>query len=443
MSRTSVRRLDSKSSCFYDDFDRLLRWESGEMSVVEQTVADIIATVRQTGDQALIEYTRRFDRVDLTPATLAFSRVEIDRIANQTTSGERAALELAAERIQAYHRWQMPEMGVHSFRDATGTLLGQRLTPLQRVGVYVPGGLATYPSTVLMNAIPARVAGVTDLAMVVPTPDGVVNPLLLMAARIAGIEQIFRIGGAQAVAALALGTQTIPSVDKIVGPGNIYVATAKRQLFGQVGIDMLAGPSEILIIADHDNDPSWLAADLLSQAEHDASAQAILMTDSSSLADAVEQALTDHLVILGRRAICERSLAGRGAIILVKDLYEACVLATRVAPEHLELAVADPESLLPHIGSAGAIFLGRHTPEAIGDYVAGPSHVLPTSGTARFSSPLGVFDFIKRTSLMGCTKASLDALAPSASRLAASEGLTAHQLSLDLRRSLVVASHPS
>ncbi|MBF0176335.1 MAG: histidinol dehydrogenase [Magnetococcales bacterium] len=403
------------------------------MAAIEQTVADIIATVQRDGDQALIDYSRQFDRVELTPATLALTETEINHIARQVSPADRSALELAAGRIQAYHRWQMPVMGIHHFCDASGTLLGQRLTPVSRVGLYVPGGLATYPSTVLMNAIPARVAGVTDLVMVVPTPDGVVNPLLLVAAQIAGIHQIFRIGGAQAIAALAMGTQTVPAVDKIVGPGNIYVATAKRQLFGQVGIDMIAGPSEILVIADRENDPLWLAADLLSQAEHDVSAQAILLTDDEDLANAVELALAQHLAILERRSICAQSLAERGAIIVVNNLHEACALASRVAPEHLELSVADPERLLPHVGNAGAIFLGRYTPEAIGDYVAGPSHVLPTSGTARFSSPLSVFDFIKRTSLIGCTEASLAIIGPAASRLAAGEGLTAHQLSLDQR----------
>ncbi|MBF0424585.1 MAG: histidinol dehydrogenase [Magnetococcales bacterium] len=433
MSGSVIRRLHTRDPGFRETFTRLLRWESDSMAAIEQTVAEIIAAVRRQGDQALIDYTRRFDRINLTPTTLAFSPTEIDHLTNQTTAADRAALELAAKRIEHYHRWQMPAMGVHTFRDATGTLLGQRLTPMRRVGLYVPGGLASYPSTVLMNAIPARVAGVTDLAMVVPTPDGVVNPMLLMAARLAGIGQIFRIGGAQAIAALACGTATIPAVDKIVGPGNIYVATAKRQLYGQVGIDMIAGPSEILIIADRENDPAWLAADLLSQAEHDASAQAILLTDAPDLADAVDGALQAHLAHLERHAICRQSLAERGAIIVVRDLDEACTLATEIAPEHLELAVADPEGLLPRIGDAGAIFLGRHTPEAIGDYVAGPSHVLPTSGTARFSSPLGVFDFIKRSSLIGGTAASFASIGPAAARLATGEGLTAHRLSLDCR----------
>ncbi|MEO5370268.1 MAG: histidinol dehydrogenase [Magnetococcus sp. DMHC-1] len=433
MSRTRIRRLHVSDPDFQKTFSHLLHWEKDAMTAVEQSVTDIIQAVRQGGNQALIEYTHRFDRIRLTGATLAFSPSEINRIADQATPEERQSLELAAERIRRYHQWQMPEMGIQQFRDATGTLLGQRLSAIQRVGLYVPGGLATYPSTVLMNAIPARVAGVKDLVMVVPTPDGVVNPLLLLAARIAGIDQVFRIGGAQAIAALAFGTETIPAVDKIVGPGNIYVATAKRQLYGQVGIDMIAGPSEILVIADQHNDPRWIAADLLSQAEHDTAAQAILMTDHAPFADAVEHALTQHLEILERRSICERSLAERGAIIVVRDLNEACQLATRIAPEHLELAVADPEQLLPQIGHAGAIFLGRHTPEAVGDYVAGPSHVLPTSGTARFSSPLGVHDFIKRTSVIGCSAAALATIGPAASLLAAREGLTAHQLSLDLR----------
>ncbi len=324
-------------------------------------------------------------------------------------------------------------MGVDTYRDATGTLLGQRTLPVASAGLYVPGGLASYPSSVLMNAIPAKVAGVARLAMVVPTPGGEVNPLILAAADLVGVDAVYKVGGAQAVAALAFGTATVKPVDKIVGPGNIYVATAKRQVFGRVGIDMIAGPSEILIVADADNDPAWLAADLLSQAEHDEIAQSILITDSEDLANAVEAALADHLQRLLRRDICEKSLSARGGIIIARDMDEACELASRAAPEHLELAVADPEALLSKIANAGAIFMGRHTPEPIGDYVAGPNHVLPTEGTARFSSPLGVFDFLKRTSLIGCSPESLAAIGPAAATLAASEGLTAHKLSIDLR----------
>ena len=389
--------------------------------------------MRAEGDAALIRLTKKFDAVDLTPETLLFSRDEIQSALAGLDPADRRALGTASQRIQTYHQWQMPEMGVSSFQDDTGTQLGQRLTPMGRVGLYVPGGLASYPSSVLMNALPARVAGVSELAMVVPTPRGVVNPLVLAAAAMAGVEEIYRIGGAQAVAALAYGTATIKPVDKIVGPGNIYVATAKRQLFGQVGIDMIAGPSEILVIADSENDPHWLAADLLSQAEHDVSARAMLMTDDPVLADAVEEALRERLPTLERRDICAVSLAKCGAIITVRDLAEACRLASTMAPEHLELAIADPQAALPQIHNAGAIFLGRYTPEAVGDYVAGPNHVLPTGGTARFSSPLGVHDFIKRTSLIGCTPESVAIIGPTAARLAASEGLTAHKRSVDLR----------
>ena len=433
MTTPPIQRLDSGQPDFETRFSRLIQWDEGDQAAIEARVAAIVAEVRRSGDEAVIRYTQRFDRLELAPDAMAFSRAEIDRAVAGVDAAQRQALELAAERIRDYHRWQMPEMGVRHYRSPDGTLLGQRLLPLTRVGLYVPGGLASYPSSVLMNAIPARVAGVDELIMVVPTPDGVINPLVLAAAHIAGVDRIFRIGGAQAVAALAYGTRTVPRVDKVVGPGNIYVATAKRQVFGQVGIDMIAGPSEILVIADRDNDPRWLAADLLSQAEHDEAAQAILITDHPPLADAVAAALREHLTWLPRREICEKSLAGRGAIITVGDLSEACDLASRVAPEHLEMAVADPEAYLGRIHNAGAVFLGRHTPEAIGDYVAGPNHVLPTAGTARFSSPLGVFDFIKRTSLIGCTPASLAVIGPAASLLADGEGLGAHQLSVDLR----------
>ncbi len=433
MTMPTIQRLDSGQTDFESRFSRLIQWDEGDQAAIESQVAAIIDRVRREGDAALIDYTERFDRLTLTADTMMFTMAEIDAAVAEVDAEALTALELAARRIREYHEWQMPKMGVSQYRDGTGTLLGQRLSPLARVGLYVPGGLASYPSSVLMNAIPARVAGVETLSMVVPTPDGALNPLVLAAARISGVDVIYRLGGAQAVAALAHGTATVQAVDKIVGPGNIYVATAKRQVFGQVGIDMIAGPSEILVIADAGNDPAWLAADLLSQAEHDESAQSILITDHPPLAEAVVTALGDHLARLPRRAICEKSLADRGAIITVPNLKEACVLASRVAPEHLELAVDRPEELLDDIHNAGAIFLGRHTPEAIGDYVAGPNHVLPTSGTARFSSPLGVYDFIKRTSLIGCTAESLTAIGGAASRLADREGLGAHQLSVDLR----------
>ncbi|MBF0159475.1 MAG: histidinol dehydrogenase [Magnetococcales bacterium] len=428
-----IQRLNSRDERFSQQLEQLLRWDVGDLSLIEKNVADIVASVRQRGDAAVIDYTRRFDRIELTSANMSFSQAEIAAARQAITAEQYQALCQAADRIRAYHEWQKPVMGIQGWQDESGTWLGQRLSPLQRVGLYVPGGLAAYPSSVLMNAIPARVAGVAELVMVVPTPDGKVNPLILVAAEMAGVDRIFRIGGAQAVAAMAYGTETVTAVDKIVGPGNIYVATAKRQLFGQVGIDMIAGPSEILIIADQDNDPDWIAADLLSQAEHDEAAQSILLTEEASFATAVEQSLQRHLAHLERQAICRIALSQRGAIILVRDLREACSIASRVAPEHLELAVADPHALLPYIDHAGAIFLGRHTPEPIGDYIAGPNHVLPTAGTARFSSPLGVHDFIKRSSLIGCSDQAIQQIGPPAAVLAQSEGLTAHRLSVDLR----------
>ncbi|MBF0610780.1 MAG: histidinol dehydrogenase [Magnetococcales bacterium] len=427
------RRLNSQQADFEEQFQRLIHWEEGDLSAIEATVAQIIKRVRQEGDAAVLEYTHRFDRVALTPETLAFSQQEINAAWSSIPSGDLAALELAADRIREFHQWQMPPMGVQAFTDDKGAWLGQRLLPLKRVGLYVPGGLAAYPSSVLMNAIPAKVAGVQEMFMVVPTPDGVVNPLVLAAAKLAGVDGIFKVGGAQAVAALAYGTATIPAVEKIVGPGNIYVAMAKRQVFGQVGIDMIAGPSEILIIADGHNSPRWTAADLLSQAEHDRAAQSILLTNDAAFADAVALEVEKLLETLERRDICQTSWNNRGAIIITRDLQEACRLSAQVAPEHLELAVENPEELLPLVENAGAIFMGRYTPEPIGDYVAGPNHVLPTSGTARFSSPLGVYDFIKRSSLIRCTQGAFATIGPAASRLAACEGLTAHKLSIDLR----------
>ncbi|MBF0401417.1 MAG: histidinol dehydrogenase [Magnetococcales bacterium] len=433
-----INRLDSQQPDFQARFTQLLQWESGRSADLEQRVADIISQVRLTGDAALLRLTQQYDRISLTAEQLAFTTQEIDAACQQVPEADMEALRVAAERIRAYHQWQMPAMGIQRYQDASGLMLGQRLDPIRRVGLYVPGGLASYPSSVLMNAIPAQVAGVAELVMVVPTPDGLLNPLVLAAARVSGVEKIFRIGGAQAIAALAYGSETVPQVDKIVGPGNIYVATAKRQVFGQVGIDMIAGPSEVLIIADAGSNPEWLAADLLSQAEHDELAQSILLTDSPALADAVVTHLERLLLQLSRRAICQIALANRGAIVTVKNLAEACQLASQVAPEHLELSLADPEAALPLIQHAGAIFLGHHTPEAIGDYVAGPNHVLPTGGTARFSSPLGVYDFIKRSSLLGCQREedgrrALAQLGPIASRLANREGLTAHQYSVDVR----------
>ena len=433
MNLALITRLDSQEINFKEKFSNVVRWDMADMRSIEMRVADIISQVRHEGDAALIRLSQHYDRISLTPERLAFSTAEVDAACAQVAPEDYHALQTAAERIQAYHAWQMPTMGISRYKDASGMMLGQSQMPIQRVGLYVPGGLASYPSSVLMNAIPARVAGVAELVMVVPTPEGVINPLVLAAARIAGIDRVYRIGGAQAVAALAYGTENISPVDKIVGPGNIYVATAKRQVFGQVGIDMIAGPSEILVIADQESQPEWIAADLLSQAEHDESAQAILLTDSPDLADAVAQQLERLLGVLSRQEICRKALSSRGAIVTVQSLREACQLASQVAPEHLELSVADPEALLPWIQHAGAIFLGRYTPEAIGDYVAGPNHVLPTSGTARFSSPLGVYDFIKRTSLLGGDLEALRSIGPTASRLAAGEGLPAHQYSVDVR----------
>ncbi|MEO5362427.1 MAG: histidinol dehydrogenase [Magnetococcus sp. DMHC-8] len=428
-----IARLDSRQADFQAKFASLLQLSSSQSAELEQQVAAIIAQVRREGDAALIRLTERFDRVTLTPERMAFSVAEVDAACRQVPDEEMQALQTAAERIRAYHQWQMPALGVQHYRDASGMLLGQRWDAIERVGLYVPGGLASYPSSVLMNALPAQVAGVAELVMVVPTPDGLINPLVLAAARVAGVKEIYRVGGAQAIAALAYGDTTLPRVDKIVGPGNIWVATAKRQVFGQVGIDMIAGPSEILIIADRESNPEWLAADLLSQAEHDELAQAILITDHPPLADAVALQLDRLMRTLNRQAICRTALANRGALIIVRDLAEACQLASQAAPEHLELSLTDPEAALPLIRHAGAIFLGRHTPEAIGDYVAGPNHVLPTGGTARFSSPLGVYDFLKRSSLLGGDHTALRQIGPVAARLAHSEGLTAHQYSVEVR----------
>ncbi len=398
---------------------------------VDDVVAGIIADVRARGDAAVIDLTARFDRLTLTPETLRFSPAEVAALVARVPDHERKALELAAERIRAYHVRQMPED--HSWTDPEGAMLGWRWTPVSAAGLYVPGGLASYPSSVLMNAIPAKVAGVERLAIVVPTPDGVANPLVLLAAQIAGVDEIYRIGGAQAVAALAYGTQTIAPVDKITGPGNAFVAAAKRRVFGKVGIDMIAGPSEILVIADGDNDPDWIALDLLSQAEHDESAQSILITDSPAMAQAVAAAVERHLLTLERRAIAGPSWHDYGAIITVPDLDVAAALSNRMAPEHLELCVADPDALSAKITHAGAIFLGAWTPEAIGDYVGGPNHVLPTARSARFSSGLSVLDFLKRTTLAKMTPAALRAVGPAAETLAIAESLEAHGLSVRAR----------
>ena len=412
-------------------FVALLGMKREESPDVDSIVAEIIAEVRSQGDAAVIALTARFDRQTLTPETMRFSQAQIDAACALVSAEDSAALELATARIRAYHVRQMP--AGDSWTDDVGATLGWRWTPVSAAGLYVPGGLATYPSSVLMNAIPAKVAGVGRLAIVVPTPDGVINPLVLLAARIAGVDEIYRIGGAQAIAALAYGTQTIAAVDKITGPGNAYVAAAKRRVFGKVGIDMIAGPSEILVIADRDNDPDWIALDLLSQAEHDESAQSILITDDAAFGAAVGQAVEKRLETLERRAIAGASWRDNGAVIVVRDLAQAATLSDRIAPEHLQLCVADPEALAAKVTHAGAIFLGHWTPEAMGDYIGGPNHVLPTARSARFSSGLSVMDFLKRTTMQKMTPGALRAIGPAAVRLANSESLSAHGLSVQAR----------
>lgn len=423
--------LDATAPDFETRFTALLSAKREDSPDVDDIVAGIIADVRQRGDAAVIALTERFDRVALTPETLRFSPQEIASLIAEVSPAERAALELAAERIRAYHARQMPED--LSWTEESGAMLGWRWTPVSAAGLYVPGGLASYPSSVLMNAIPAKVAGVDRLAIVVPTPDGKANPLVLLAAQIAGVDEIYRIGGAQAIAALAYGTESIAPVDKITGPGNAFVAAAKRRVFGKVGIDMIAGPSEILVIADKGQNPDWIALDMLSQAEHDESAQAILITDDADLADAVSAAIDRHLQTLERRAIAGASWRDFGAIILVPDMGTAAALSNRIAPEHLELCVDDPDALSAQITHAGAIFLGAWTPEAIGDYVGGPNHVLPTARSARFSSGLSVMDFLKRTTLARMTPEALRAIGPAAETLAISESLEAHGLSVRAR----------
>lgn len=423
--------LSTRDAGFEADFAQLLSMKREEAEDVDQAVAAIIADVRARGDAALIDLTARFDRMELSHDRLAFSEAEIEAEIAKVSAEDRAALDLAAERIRAYHARQRPEDA--SWTDDTGASLGWRWTPVSAAGLYVPGGLASYPSSVLMNAIPAKVAGVGRLVVTCPTPGGVVNPLVLLAARIAGVDAIYRVGGAQAVAALAYGTATIAPVDKITGPGNAYVAAAKRRVFGRVGIDMIAGPSEVLVIADGDNDPDWIALDLLSQAEHDESAQAILITTDAAFGMAVAGAVEARLERLERRAIAGASWRDNGAVIVVRDLEEAADLANRIAAEHLEIMVADPEALAAKIPHAGAIFLGAWTPEAIGDYVGGPNHVLPTARSARFSSGLNVLDFMKRTTMARMTPEALRAIGPAAERLAISESLQAHGLSVRAR----------
>ena len=427
-------RLDTRKADFTAAFAAFLTAKRELDAEIDDVVAAILADVRKRGDAAVIDCTTRFDRLALTRETMRIAPAEIAAARAACASDTLAALAFAKERIASYHQRQMP--ADLDYTDERGVRLGARWRAIAAVGIYVPGGTASYPSSVLMNAVPAKVAGVPRIAMVVPSPDGALNPLVLAAAELAGIDEIYRIGGAQAVGALAYGTATIAPVDKIVGPGNAFVAAAKRRVFGTVGIDMIAGPSEILVVADRNCDPAWIAADLLSQAEHDEAAQAILIADDAAFADRVARAVDDALATLPRGAVAAVSWRRHGAIILVRDWDEAVPLIDRVAPEHLELALDDADALAAKIRNAGAIFLGRYTPEAVGDYVGGPNHVLPTGRSARFSSGLGVLDFLKRTSLLGCDAASLAAIGPVAMTLARAEGLDAHALSIGIRLNL-------
>jgi histidinol dehydrogenase len=427
-----LRRLDAGVPGFEREFAALIAFESAQDASVDSAVAAIVADVRARGDEALLEYTSRFDRFAAkSVAALEIPAADMRAAFEQLPSVQRAALETAAARVRAYHEHQ--KMASWSFREADGSELGAQVTPLDRVGVYVPGGKAAYPSSVLMNVIPARVAGVSEIIMVVPTPDGARHALVLAAAHLAGVTRAFAIGGAQAIAALAYGTATVPAVDKICGPGNAYVTAAKRRVFGVVGIDMVAGSSEILVIADATANPDWVAMDLFSQAEHDELAQALLVSPDAALIEAVARSAERQLAEMPRRATIAASFASRGALIKVRDLDHACAIANRAAPEHLELAVADPAALLPKIRNAGAIFLGHHASEALGDYCAGPNHVLPTGRTARFSSPLGVYDFQKRSSVLRLSAAAARTLGPVAATLARGEGLEAHARSAEYR----------
>ena len=435
MDRVTLRRLETAAPGFDDELQRLLHWSAETDAAIEERVAAIVADVRARGDAAVLDYTARFDRVQAASmAGLEIGAAELRAALAQITPAQRAALEAAADRVRDYHRRQLEACGRSwQYRDADGTLLGQKVTPLDRVGIYVPGGKAAYPSSVLMNAIPAHVAGVGEIVMVVPTPDGERNPLVLAAAAVAGVDRLFAIGGAQAVAALAYGTASVPRVDKITGPGNAYVASAKRRVFGQVGIDMIAGPSEILVLADGTTPPDWVAMDLFSQAEHDELAQSILLAPDAGYLDAVQAAVDRLLPALPRRAVIRASLEGRGALIRTRSMDEACEIANRIAPEHLEVSAQEPQRWEPRLRHAGAIFLGRFTSESLGDYCAGPNHVLPTSGTARFSSPLGVTDFQKRSSLIEVSEAGARVLGPIASELAHGEGLQAHARAAEMR----------
>mgnify|MGYP003607097379 CR=1 FL=1 len=428
----TIQRLNTAAADFWPRLENLTAWEGVADQAITATVREILAQVRQRGDDALLAYTARFDRLDAAQAAdLEIPAARLQQALAAISTEQRTALETAAARIRAYAERQKLESW--RFTEADGTVLGQQITPLDRVGLYVPGGKAAYPSSVLMNAIPAKVAGVPEIVMVAPAPGGELNELVLAAAAVAGVDRIFSIGGAQAVAALAYGTATVPRVDKIVGPGNIYVAAAKRQVFGTVGIDMIAGPSEILVVCDGLTDPDWIAMDLFSQAEHDEDAQPILISPDAAFLERVQEAVARLLPDMARRAIIAASLNQRAALIQVRDLIEAAQVVNFIAPEHLELSVERPEELLPLIRHAGAIFMGRYTAEALGDYCAGPNHVLPTSRTARFSSPLGVYDFQKRTSLIHCSPAGAATLGQTASILARGEGLTAHARSAELR----------
>lgn len=432
----TIRRLDSTAPDFPLRLRQVLAFEAAEDEAIDRAVAGILADVKVRGDAAVLEYTQRFDRVEAESlAALELSPAAMDAALDELEPKRRAALEAAAARVRAYHEKQKIECGSHSweYAEADGTVLGQKVTPLDRVGLYVPGGKAAYPSSVLMNAIPARVAGVKEVIMVVPTPGGTRNPLVLAAAAIAGVDRVFTIGGAQAVGALAYGTETLPQVDKIVGPGNAYVAAAKRRVFGTVGIDMIAGPSEILVICDGTTDPDWVAMDLFSQAEHDELAQSILLCPDPHYLNQVEQSIRRLLDEMPRRDVIAASISGRGALIQVRDMDEACEIANAIAPEHLEISTANPRQWAEKIRHAGAIFLGRFTSESLGDYCAGPNHVLPTSRTARFSSPLGVYDFQKRSSLIEVSETGAQMLGQIAAELAYGEGLQAHARSAEYR----------
>mgnify|MGYP000456969270 CR=1 FL=1 len=427
-----IRRLDTSENDFSAELETLLAWESVSDKQVQTIVTDILDDVKTRGDAAVIEYSNRFDHLHVeNMGQLELDQEQLEDALNTLPADQRHALLAAADRVRNYHDKQKQDSWQYTEDD--GTLLGQKVTPLDRVGIYVPGGKAAYPSSVLMNAIPAHVAGVQEIIMVVPTPGGELNQLVLAAAAVAGVTKVFTVGGAQAVAALAYGTQTVPKVDKIVGPGNIFVATAKRQVFGVVGIDMIAGPSEILVVCDGKTDPDWIAMDLFSQAEHDEDAQAILISPDQDFLDQVHASIEKLLPTMARKDIIRASLSARAALIKVKDMNEACEVSNTIAPEHLELSVEDPQALLPQIRHAGAIFLGRHAPEALGDYVAGPNHVLPTSRAARYASGLSVLNFMKRSTIIDCGPEGLAATGPAAATLADAEGLPSHALSVRIR----------